>query len=180
MSTRSHINIVLKDNSIKSIYVHSDGYPDGVGRCLIDNYNSYEKAVELFNYGNASYLGSTINECSFYGRDWNRDEEPARKYNNVDHYMLDMRGDIWIEYIYLFQNGIWKVSSLEYTKTKNGFDDSIGYFSKFLPVREHKNFTGEKHNGTEVKMLGDLKKMLEGSFGADGVLFQGQKLKKPN
>ena len=29
-------------------------------------------------------------------------------------------------------------------------------------------------------MLGDLKKMLEGSFGADGVLFQGQKLKKPN
>ena len=82
MSTRSHINIVLPDNSVKSIYVHSDGYPDGVGHCLINNYNSYEKAIELFNFGDASYLGETIDECSFYHRDWKRDQDKARMYKN--------------------------------------------------------------------------------------------------
>ena len=44
MSTRSNIAIELpKDKNgnkkVKVIYVHSDGYPYGVGKCLVDHYN---------------------------------------------------------------------------------------------------------------------------------------------
>ena len=71
MSTRSNIAIEdPKTKKVKVIYVHSDGYPYGVGKCLVDNYQHRHLAKELFYYGDASYLGDTINECSFYGRDW--------------------------------------------------------------------------------------------------------------
>ena len=78
MSTRSNIAIEdPKTKKVKVIYVHSDGYPYGVGKCLVDNYNHYDLAKQLFTEGDASYLGDTFEECSFYGRDWNRKEEPA-------------------------------------------------------------------------------------------------------
>ena len=73
MSTRSNIAIEApKTKKVKVIYVHSDGYPYGVGKCLVDNYNNRQLAEELFKYGDASYLGDTLDECSFYSRDWNR------------------------------------------------------------------------------------------------------------
>ena len=77
MSTRSNIAIQLPDGKVKVIYVHSDGYPYGVGKILHDNYNTYDKAEELFNFGDASYLDDKIEGCSFYGRDWDRKIEEA-------------------------------------------------------------------------------------------------------
>ena len=41
MSTRSYIGIELPDWKVKSIYVHSDGYISGVGKTLVDNYNTF-------------------------------------------------------------------------------------------------------------------------------------------
>ena len=39
MSTRSNIAIEdPKTKKVKVIYVHSDGYPYGVGKCLVDHY----------------------------------------------------------------------------------------------------------------------------------------------
>ena len=41
MSTRSNIAIEdPKTKKVKVIYVHSDGYPYGVGHMLVDNYNN--------------------------------------------------------------------------------------------------------------------------------------------
>ena len=87
MSTRSNIAIQLPEDKdgnkkVKVIYVHSDGYPYGVGKCLVDNYNKRELAELLFNHGDASYLGDTLDECSFYGRDWHREEDPAKEYRD--------------------------------------------------------------------------------------------------
>ena len=65
MSTRSNIAIEdPKTKKVKVIYVHSDGYPYGVGKILNDNYTTYQKAKKLFNYGDASFLSDTIDECS--------------------------------------------------------------------------------------------------------------------
>ena len=126
MSTRSNIAIENpKTKKVKVIYVHSDGYPYGVGKCLVDHYNMYDLAKELFNYGDASYLGDTIDECSFYGRDWDRKEEPARTYRDEWMFMQSMRGDIFIEYIYLFKDGQWNVSTSKYVKTKNQLTDPV-------------------------------------------------------
>ena len=93
MSTRSNIAIELPDENpvvnskggkIKSIYVHCDGYPYGIGKILNDSYNTYDKARELFNFGDASYLDDTIESCSFYTRDWDRKESnnKTRTYRN--------------------------------------------------------------------------------------------------
>ena len=145
MSTRSNIAIQLpqdKDGNrkIKVIYVHSDGYPYGVGKCLVDHYNKYDLAKELFNHGDASYLGDTLDECSFYGRDWKRKEDPAQTHRDEWMYMNSMNGDIHIEYIYLFKNNKWHVSTSKMIRPKDSYDGYVGYKSKFEPVIFNKEY----------------------------------------
>ena len=49
MSTRSNIAIEdPKTKKVKVIYVHSDGYPYGVGKCLVDNYQHRHLAKNYF------------------------------------------------------------------------------------------------------------------------------------
>ena len=190
MSTRSNIAIQLPEDKdgnkkVKVIYVHSDGYPYGVGKCLVDHWDNLEFASQLFNYGDASYLGDTIEECSFYGRDWDRDIEPAHTYRDEWMYMYDMRGGSMIEYIYLFKNDQWHVSTSEYInekKLKNSYDGGIHYWTKFEPVSLNKEYikykdTHEKH--AEVKMISQIGNLLKGAgFAGDDVMIQGGNVKK--
>jgi len=182
MSTRSNIAIEdPKTKKVKVIYVHSDGYPYGVGKCLVDHYNKRDLAQLLFNHGDASYLGDTIDECSFYGRDWDRKEDPAKTFNNESHYMRYMDGEFMIEYIYLFKDNRWHVATSKSIKTKDGFNDAQFYFSKLEPVTLNKEYIKykdkhEKH--AEVKMISSLGKMLSGQFPADDIMMQGAAMKK--
>ena len=184
MSTRSHIAIEdPKTKKVKVIYVHSDGYPYGVGKCLVDHYNNYDLAKELFQHGDASYLGDTLDECSFYGRDWDRKEDPAQEHRDEWMYMISMRGDIHIEYIYIFKNNQWSVSSGKYTSPKDCYDSGIGYFTKFEPVSLNKEYIKykdkhEKH--AEVKMVAQIGKALSGAGWGDDILVQGGKIPKKN
>ena len=187
MSTRSNIAIEdPKTKKVKVIYVHSDGYPYGVGKCLVDNYNKRELAELLFTKGDASYLGDTFEECSFYGRDWDRDEDPAKTYRDEWMYMYNMRGDCHIEYIYIFKDNRWHVSTSEYInekKLKNSYDGGIWYHSKFEPVSLNKEYIKykdkhEKH--AEVKMISQIGKALSGQFPADDIMMQGTAKKKAN
>ncbi len=185
MSTRSNIAIEdPKTKKVKVIYVHSDGYPYGVGKCLVDNYNNRQLAELLFNHGDASYLGDTIDECSFYGRDWKRDEEPAKTFNNEDHYMRYMDGEFMIEYIYLFKNNRWHVATSKTIKTKDGFNDVQWYFSKFEPVimnKEYIKYKDKHEKHAEVKMISQIGDMLKGAgFKDDDVVMQGGSAKKAN
>ena len=184
MSTRSNIAIEdPKTKKVKVIYVHSDGYPYGVGKCLVDNYNRRELADLLFEHGDASYLGDTIDECSFYGRDWDWDEDPAKTYRDEYMYMASMRGDIHNEYIYLFKDNRWHVSTNKTTTMKDGYDDGIlGYYTKFEPVSLNKEYIKykdkhEKH--AEVKMISQIGNLLKGAgFAGDDVMIQGGTAKK--
>ena len=189
MSTRSNIAIELpkdKDGNkkVKVIYVHSDGYPYGVGKCLVDHYNKRELAELLFNYGDASYLGDTIDECSFYGRDWDRDEEPAKTYRDEWMFMRHIGGDAFIEYIYIFKDNKWHVSELKTADTKNGYENFVGYHTKFEPVSLNKEYIKykdkhEKH--AEGKMISQIGSLLKGAgFAGDDVLIQGGAVKKKN
>ena len=186
MSTRSNIAIEdPKTKKVKVIYVHSDGYPYGVGKCLVDNYNNRQLAEELFKYGDASYLGDTIDECSFYGRDWDRNEDPAKTYRDEWMFMTDMRGDVFIEYIYLFKDNRWHVSTQKSTKVKDGYDrGTLFYYTKFEPVTLNKEYIKykdkhEKH--AEVKMISQIGELLKSKgFDGDNVMVQGGKAKKSN
>ena len=185
MSTRSNIAIEdPKTKKVKVIYVHSDGYPYGVGKCLVDNYNNRQLATELFKHGDASYLGDTYSECSFYSRDWGRKEEKARTYRDEWMYMQDMKGDVFIEYIYIFKNNRWHVSTSKHTKVKDGYDGgTVFYYTKFEPVTLNKEYIKykdkhEKH--AEVKMVAQIGKLLSEKFNADNVVIQGGSAKKAN
>ena len=185
MSTRSNIAIENpKTKKVKVIYVHSDGYPYGVGKCLVDNYNNRQLAEELFKYGDASYLGDTIDECSFYGRDWNRDIDKARTYRDEWMYMRSIGGDAFIEYIYIFKDNRWHVSELKTSETKNGYENFVGYHTKFEPVTLNKEYIKykdkhEKHAEVNmIKQIGDLLKSK--GFGDDNVVIQGGRAKKTN
>ena len=177
MSTRSNIAIEdPKTKKVKVIYVHSDGYPYGVGHMLVDNYNMYDLAKELFNHGDASYLDETIDQCSFYGRDWNRDEWM---------FMDAMKGDVFIEYIYIFKDNKWHVATQKHTTVKDGYDrGTLFYYTKFEPVSLNKEYIKykdkhEKH--AEVKMISKIGDMLKGAgFNDDDVVVQGGNAKKAN
>ena len=184
MSTRSNIAIEdPKTKKVKVIYVHSDGYPYGVGKTLVDHYNSYDLAKKLFTKGDASYLGDTFEECSFYGRDWDREENKARTYRDEWIYMDSMKGDVFIEYIYIFKNNKWHVSTMKIFSTKDGYDRGrFSYYTKFEPVKKNKEYIkyGDKHDKhTEVKMIANIGKLLQGK-GFGDVLVQGAKVKKAN
>ena len=186
MSTRSNIAIEdPKTKKVKVIYVHSDGYPYGVGKCLVDNYNNRELAKLLFKHGDASYLGDTIDECSFYGRDWDRKEDPAKTYRDEWMYMNAIKGDVFIEYIYIFKGTRWYVSTQKSTKVKDGYDGgTLFYYTDFEPVITNKEYIKykdkhEKH--AEVKMISKIGDMLKGAgFKDDDVVMQGGSAKKTN
>ena len=183
MSTRSNIAIEdPKTKKLKVIYVHSDGYPYGVGKCLVDNYSKRDVAELLFNHGDASYLGDTLDECSFYGRDWKRDEEPTKTYRNEWMYMDAIKGDAFIEYIYIFKDNRWHVSTQKMYTTKDGYDSGcFCYYSKFEPVimnKEYIKYRDKHEKHAEVKMIAQIGGLLSKSFGADDVVMQGAAMKK--
>ena len=185
MSTRSNIAIEdPKTKRVKVIYVHSDGYPYGVGKCLVDHYNKRELAELLFNHGDASYLGDTIDECSFYHRDWNREIDVSKTYRDEWIFMDSMKGDVFIEYIYLFKDNRWHVSTQKSYKTKDGYDSGrFCYYTKFEPVSLNKEYIKykdkhEKH--AEVKMISQIGKALAGQFPTDDIMMQGGNAKKAN
>ena len=184
MSTRSNIAIEdPKTKKVKVIYVHSDGYPYGVGKCLVDHYNNRKLAELLFNYGDASYLGDTIDECSFYGRDWDRDEDPAKEYRDEWMYMNAIKGDVFIEYIYIFKDNRWHVSTQKHTKVKDGYDrGTLFYYTKFEPViinKEYIKYKNKHEKHAEVKMISKIGDMLKGAgFDGDNISIQGGHAKK--
>ena len=183
MSTRSNIAIEdPKTKKVKVIYVHSDGYPYGVGKCLVDHYRLPEMAKELFKHGDASYLGDTIEECSFYARDWNRKEDPAKEFRDEWMFMDAMKGDVFIEYIYIYKNNRWYVSTQKHYKTKDGYDHgSFCYYTKFEPVvlnKEYIKYKDKHEKHAEVKMVSQIGKLLAENFGADQVMMQGGNAKK--
>jgi len=186
MSTRSNIAIEdPKTKKVKVIYVHSDGYPYGVGHMLVDNYYNRQLAEELFKYGNASYLDETIDQCSFYGRDWKREEDPAREYRDEWMFMDAMKGDVFIEYIYIFKDNRWHVSTQKHYKTKDGYDRGVfAYYTKFEPVimnKEYIKYKDKHEKHAEVKMISKIGDMLKGAgFGDDNVVIQGGNAKKAN
>ena len=186
MSTRSNIAIEdPKTKKVKVIYVHSDGYPYGVGKCLVDHYRLPAMAKELFKHGDASYLGDTLDECSFYGRDWKRDEEPAREYRDEWMFMQSMRGDVFIEYIYIYKDNRWHVSTQKSTKVKDGYDrGTLFYYTKFEPVvmnKEYIKYKDKHEKHAEVKMISQIGELLKSKgFEGDNITVQGGKAKKSN
>ena len=95
--------------------------------------------------------------------------------------MRDIQHDVFIEYIYLFKDNRWHVSTGKSIKLKDGYDSGTGYFTKFEPVimnKEYIKYKDKHEKHAEVKMISKIGDMLSKSFGADDVMIQGGTAKK--
>ena len=92
-----------------------------------------------------------------------------------------MRGDFMIEYVYLFKDNRWHVSTGKTVKVKDGYDTAIGYWTKFEPVimnQEYIKYKDKHEKHAEVKMIAQIGGLLSKNFGTDDVIIQGGAAKK--
>ena len=68
MSTNSAIIARYNEDTYRGIYVHWDGYPEGVGNKLVKYYTNPEKIAKLLALGSLSSLGEEIETCRDYGK----------------------------------------------------------------------------------------------------------------
>lgn len=97
MATRSYI-FVKKWESYKGIYCHFNGYPSGVGRILLKNYNSDDLANRLIDLGNIGSLCESLELTKLCLT--NGDAIICKKLNDLMN--LEM-----IQYVYLWKNNRW-------------------------------------------------------------------------
>jgi len=100
-------------------------------------------------------------------------------------FMDAMKGDVFIEYIYIFKDNRWHVSTQKHYKTKDGYDRGVfAYYTKFEPVimnKEYIKYKDKHEKHAEVKMISKIGDMLKGAgFGDDNVVIQGGNAKKAN
>jgi hypothetical protein len=111
---------MLEDGTIKHSYCHFDGYPQGVGRTLVEHFDGVEKIKELLSFGEMSYLTANIHPegehnfdnpekdvTVFYGRD-RGDDDVDSVVTSMDEY-LSIKYSSCIDYQYVFSGNHWWV-----------------------------------------------------------------------
>jgi hypothetical protein len=120
MSTRSLINVKCNDGSVRSIYVHFDGY--GHLKTLHKHYNSQELAEQLVSLGDLFSLDASAGPppkghsfdhpldgyCVAYGRDRGEKKTEASVFDDLESARKQDRGQ---DYIYEW-DGSWRMIDL--------------------------------------------------------------------
>jgi hypothetical protein len=79
MATRSTIAIENNDGTVSQVYCHWDGYLEGVGKTLLDHYDTREAVEKLLAGGSISSLGEYVSD----------DEKSFdKKYDDEDDYTV--------------------------------------------------------------------------------------------
>ena len=106
MSTRSRIGYVSAAGAVRSVYCHSDGYLEGVGATLDEDYRDMVKVVQLIDLGDLSMLDGDLDNIAAYIRD--RGEKGCEATTSAD---LDafLKIDSGQEYSYIWRDNDWYV-----------------------------------------------------------------------
>ena len=107
MATRGQIAYLADSNSIFSIYIHFDAYPESLGKILTTNFNSDEQAKNLVMDGNDIRFideDGTVERYDKGGAIQITDDEPAdlfsELYDNADrsaaNYVYVWLEDKWV------------------------------------------------------------------------------------
>ena len=123
MATRSMIGKQQEDGTIKAIYCHYDGYPEGVGQTLANYYQASDKVNDLLNLGDLSVLSQEIGGkqnfdkptsetwCLAYGRDRGEEGTEAKEFTYTGAYLEYARNSC-AEFAYIFTSKGWSYWSL--------------------------------------------------------------------
>jgi hypothetical protein len=115
MSTQCGVAIKTEEG-YKTIYVHSDGYPDYMWPMLTENYNSEELAAKLVGLGDASYIDEKLEPTEdfhkfgtpeprvsmFYHRDRGEDWEDVKPVCYSKKLLFNQ-----FYYSYIWEDGGW-------------------------------------------------------------------------
>ena len=108
MSTRSRVGIKEKDGTVRSIYVHFDGYIAGVGKTLYESYRNADKIEQLINLGDMSSINSEVEKCEPYNQ---RGEDLNIATDTVESFKKNW-ASCGEEYVYLYTDGRWMTNSI--------------------------------------------------------------------
>ena len=109
MATRSTIGIKSEDGTVRAIYCHWDGYPEGVGVGLVENYNSKEQAQALIALGSFSSLMETLEETKAGA--YATESDISRTFTDVKDWLENFNSGE--EYFYLWDETRWVIFSDE-------------------------------------------------------------------
>lgn len=108
MSTRSRVGIKEKDGTIRSVYIHHDGYVAYVGKILYESYQNADKIEQLINLGDMSSINSEVEKCEPYTK---RGEDLNIATDSIASFYQDW-ASCGEEYVYLYTDGRWMVNSV--------------------------------------------------------------------
>ena len=124
MATRSRIGMEIKEDGrsrVVAVYCHFDGYPEGVGRTLVEHYRDREKVKKLVELGALSYLEKELEPKGPHSFNQPEDEVTVAyhrdrgerflqdQYSNLESFF----GDDGVDYRYLFtEDGEWLVAGV--------------------------------------------------------------------
>ena len=117
MSTNAVIGMQFHDGSVKSIYLHWDGYPSHAGAVLIEHYLDANKVDMLINLGDISFLGPEVLDApkevlgtdevydftSAYHRDKGEEFNPPRIFTSTYLWLRDAMNNTSAQYGYLYE-----------------------------------------------------------------------------
>jgi len=93
-----------EDGSVEASYVHYDGYVEGVGRTLVNLYNTPELAKAVASVG---YLSSLQDDLDTSIADSVHVNEPTVPYESVEDFMKNGYDYCGAHYLYLFDGFGW-------------------------------------------------------------------------
>ena len=135
MSTRCGIGLLRPNGTVLAIYCHNDGYPDGVGACLINDYKTEERIKALLELGSTSGIGKYLSKeeakkdvgdkswdvCDPYCIGPNLETTRIIVFPDKDEYKNKAKDYFEAEYIYLFEEENWNVYPL-YSDSPHWYD----------------------------------------------------------
>jgi len=107
---------IPKGDGIHVVYCHSDGYPEGVGKCLASFYNSFQLACGVVGLGDLSTLGDSVDSTYAYHRNrgdsW-EDCQPLVYVNTEEVYETAKDSDANYIYMWDLLNSRWTVHDVK-------------------------------------------------------------------
>jgi hypothetical protein len=113
MATRSRIGIELSNGDVLSVYHHWDGYPQWLGKTLLEHFNTTEKVSELIDGGDMSVCWTEDRwedkENHEYGPQYysGRGEDCPPRVNTLVEYMTDKETSEEYHYLWSPSANVW-------------------------------------------------------------------------
>ena len=112
MSTNAAIGMKMADGSVRAVRLNWDGYVGYAGAILGGWYKTADQVEALLALGELSEINETPETCVAYHRDMQEKFRPPVRFETVDEYRYRGKGQLAAEYLYLFDDGKWRVYGL--------------------------------------------------------------------